>query len=255
MNRTDTRVLDRKILAGKYCLVSIANPFGKTPLPGQFVHVRIEGAFLRRPFSICGLSSRKLSILFQIKGKGTGAFSRVKTDDTLDIIGPIGNHFPAEKARGPVVVVAGGVGVAPLLFLAERLAARKRSFAFLYGARTGSELLDSLLPAGDYERILTTDDGSKGAQGKVTDILTDTIERTGSAIVFASGPYAMLRKVAAISADTGVPAYVSLETRMFCGLGVCQGCVIQSARGYVKICSEGPVFNTKDIVWQNEPPV
>jgi dihydroorotate dehydrogenase electron transfer subunit len=229
-------------------------------LPGQFLHVRIADntvPFLRRPFSIAGASPRKgtVEIIFRVAGEGTRILSRLQKDDILDCLGPLGTPFSPGKGFPVSILLAGGVGIAPLLFLAGTLAGIRGKILVYYGAPRSGELfpLDQFLPP-NAEVFLATEDGSAGFQGLVTDLfessLTDGLER---AEIFACGPEPMLKTLAGKNRSWGYPMQLSLEERMACGIGACQGCAVQARRegktGYLRVCRDGPVFNFQEVIW------
>lgn len=255
MEHVIAKIIKIKKYGNKYCMVSLENRFSGQPAPGQFLHVKIEGVFLRRPFSFAGADAKNVSILFQVKGKGTQLLSEKTPGETLDLLGPAGNHFPFKKFPGKILVAAGGLGIAPMLFLAASLVRGNREFTFFYGAKNKAELLDFLIPGGEYPVFISTDDGSSGKKGNVPAMIEKNIKQNKFSVIFGSGPYLMLKQLALISTKTGIPAYLSLENRMFCGTGVCQGCVIETVHGFKKVCSDGPVFKSDEISWTNKPPV
>ncbi len=253
MKQQKVRILSKKIYNNRYVDMWLENRFSEVPEPGQFVHIFTGSTFLRRPFSIGTCTEKDFRILFQIKGAGTRKLADMETGCELDIIGPLGNHFPVRDNLNEIYVVAGGIGIAPLLFLSSSLLEKKKRFKFFYGARTKSDLLDFLMPDGDYEKIFSTDDGSYGEKGTIVEMLKNRLHSKKPDVVFSSGPYLMLKEISSVCSRYDIPAYVSLENIMFCGLGVCQGCVIDAKNGYQRVCRDGPVFNHKDVIWQKKP--
>ncbi|MCL5674978.1 MAG: dihydroorotate dehydrogenase electron transfer subunit [Candidatus Omnitrophica bacterium] len=247
------RIKEKKIYKEKFCFLTTENRFLSNPLPGQFIHIRIESVFLRRPFSIAEFSSKTMSIFFQLKGKGTSSLSQKNRGENIDVIGPVGNSFPYERFKENILVVAGGIGIAPMIFLSSELLKTKKKFSFFHGAQNKNSLLNFFLPEGISPVIISTDDGSKGKKGKITDILEDYLKKEKVDVIFASGPYFMLKKTAEISTRFNIPCYVSMENRMFCGTGVCQGCVIETKDGFQKVCTDGPVFDAEQIRWKDIP--
>lgn len=235
--------------------------------PGQFVHVRIEDScdpFLRRPLSIHDVASirgrSRIKIVYEAVGKGTGLLARMKKGMILDLLGPLGKGFDVSRGvrADDVVLSAGGMGVAPLFFLAKKLvcsqskSAGKKVHVFI-GARSK----DGILRDEEFRKLgckvsLATDDGTRGIKGRVTDLLgaflvSRDIKR--KTMIYACGPKPMLLAVSELAAFKDVDAEVSLEEFMGCGLGACLGCVIRTTSGYQRICHDGPVFNAKDVVW------
>lgn len=220
--------------------------------PGQFVNVRVSGAtvpLLRRPFSICDAdpAAGRLSALFQVVGEGTEALARADVGDVIDVVGPLGKSFPWEGAKR-ALLVGGGVGVAPLYFLASR-AHRARlagvegpKVIFAYGARSaeGLALAEEIEPRVD-ELAIATEDGSRGRKGLVTDLLGPYLD--GDCEVFCCGPRPMMAGVLGLMRLRGIKkGWFSLENQMGCGVGVCLGCVVPTRRGYLRVCCDGPVL-------------
>ncbi|HOJ30680.1 MAG TPA: dihydroorotate dehydrogenase electron transfer subunit [bacterium] len=250
MKHKRVRILSKKIFNEKYVELLLENRFDTVPEPGQFIHILTGGAFMRRPISIAECSQKKVKILFQIKGPGTKKLSEFSTGKEIDILGPLGNSFPSVEKHQKVYLVAGGIGIAPLLFTADKLVQSGNNLKLLYGARTKNELLDFLLPEGRYKKIISTDDGSIGKKANVVEILKNEIFIEKPDIVFAAGPFAMLKNLGLLCNEYNIDAYVSLENIMFCGLGVCQGCVVETTNGYQKVCKDGPVFDNRIIKWK-----
>jgi dihydroorotate dehydrogenase electron transfer subunit len=239
--------------------------------PGQFVHIRIEDSadpLLRRPLSIHDIVANGRSghttckVLYEIVGKGTALLAEKKAFDELDVLGPLGNGFDMKKiSKAPeIYLVAGGMGVVPLYYLAKQLVARSpghqvtSKIIVLIGGRTKEHVLcEKDFKALGCDVHVATDDGSKGFKGRVTEllknILPSTIDHRQSTIC-ACGPKPMLAVLAGMGQKMGVPVVVSLEEFMGCGLGACLGCVIHTTSGYKRICHDGPVFNAEDIIWK-----
>jgi len=226
--------------------------------PGRFLMLKCgENSLLRRPLSIHGVSpGGRVRLLYRVgiaadggaEGRGTGWLSQLREGDGVDVIGPLGNGFSVGAGSRRLLLVAGGIGIAPLGFLAEKAVSEGREVVLLMGARSAAGMLtQNMLPSG-VTCVFTTDDGSAGKKGPVTEILPQYMERADQ--VFACGPRAMLEKMASIPAAGSVPVQVSLEVRMGCGAGACYGCSIKTVRGMKRVCREGPVFDIKDIIWQ-----
>ncbi|HOK79345.1 MAG TPA: dihydroorotate dehydrogenase electron transfer subunit [bacterium] len=250
MKHKKVRVLSKKIFNGKYVELFFENRFDSIPQPGQFVHIFTGGAFMRRPLSIAGYSPEKIRIVFQIKGPGTKKLAELSNGTKIDILGPLGNSFPGIEKQQKIYLVAGGIGIAPILFVADKFIQSGNDFKILYGARTKNDLLDFLLPEGNYKKIISTDDGSAGEKATVIEILTKEILKEKPDIIFSAGPFAMLKSLGLLCAKENIDAYVSLENVMFCGLGVCQGCVVETTLGYQRVCKDGPVFHNRLIKWK-----
>jgi dihydroorotate dehydrogenase electron transfer subunit len=226
--------------------------------PGQFVMVRvIDGLdpLLRRPFSIHrSFADGSISLLFKVIGKGTEMLARRCIGDQLDLVGPLGNGFEFSDDR-PVCLIGGGMGIAPLLFLAEQLHSTGRETKkdhVLLGARNKDELtpLADEFSALGYTVQLATDDGSIGHKGFIPDLLgfvLPTVEQ-----VYTCGPHLMMKNVVRQCQQAEVNCQVSLETHMACGMGACLGCTVNGKRGLVHVCKQGPVFNADQLEWSLE---
>lgn len=228
--------------------------------PGQFVHVMISqdtGMLLRRPFTIYTIEGREITMLYQIIGEGTRQLSRMSKGARLQVLGPLGNTFDLTTKPNPAIIVGGGAGIASLMLLAVALRQKNIQTIGLVGAQHRARLLS----VADLESIgiavhIATDDGSIGHHGYVTDVLTDLLGESDwhRPKIYACGPHGMLSAVAKIAHGFGVPTQIAMENRMGCAMGVCLGCVcpvrIDTNRiEYQRVCTEGPVFNATDIVW------
>jgi dihydroorotate dehydrogenase electron transfer subunit len=225
---------------------------GKMPVshPGQFVMVMISRSnepFLRRPLAILSQDEENIELIYRIKGSGTNLLSRKVPGETLSLLGPLGNGFqPAEGGRN--IYVSGGMGLPPVLSLAEQL----KSGTFIFGVKTVQEvpLKERIQSLENTDVIFVTEDGSLGQKGLATDALSRILDQDGSAAtVYACGPVGLLRSASEISERYGIDCQVSLEERMSCGFGACAGCVVKTVRGNQRVCREGPVFNAYNICW------
>jgi dihydroorotate dehydrogenase electron transfer subunit len=280
-----------EVIKNYYKIVLLCPEIAKEALPGQFVQVKVNAGYeplLRRPFGIHrvrhkdttpGLKGQagvplsaarhksqepgeQIEILYQVLGPGTEALAKRKSGEYLDIIGPLGNGFEFRteyRVPSTAILVAGGMGVAPLVFLAEKLAGHKdtrtqgHKTIVLVGAKTKKQLLctDDLKQLGCDVRV-ATDDGSKGFKGRVTDLLKKFLHGTRYTVhctIYACGPRPMLKKISRLAKQYNLPAQVSLEEHMACGIGACLGCVVNTIDGYKRVCKEGPVFQAKEIVF------
>lgn len=221
-------------------------------LPGQFAQVRIDRSkttFLRRPISICSASAAEgeVELLVRRAGAGTDELLRTPAGGRVNLLLPLGRGFSIPgRSDASVLLVGGGVGVAPMLALGVRLKELGFSPEFLLGARTASDLLllDRFEALGPVH--VTTDDGSAGTRGVVT---AHKRMHSPADMVYVCGPKPMMVAVAAAAAKIGAPCEVSLENMMACGLGACLCCVEKTVRGNVCVCTEGPVFNTNQLTW------
>lgn len=244
------QVLENQEIEKEVHLLTLQAPeIARDARPGQFVHIRVTGSYdplLRRPFSFHWVGEENFGVLYQVVGRGTKFLSQVRPGDSLDLLGPLGRGFDLNSASSPLIV-AGGLGVAPLLFLAQRLARNRPTV--LIGAPTKKQILgEQRMRALAAEVRTATEDGSSGTKGVVTDLLASVLRTDHS--VFACGPREMLRAVAGICQKKGcLSSQISLEEIMGCGLGACLGCGVKSSRGgYRRVCSEGPVFYVSEVI-------
>ncbi|MBN1223876.1 MAG: dihydroorotate dehydrogenase electron transfer subunit [Candidatus Aminicenantes bacterium] len=228
--------------------------------PGQFIMVRTNQdpyPLLRRPFSIFSADEQTVTVFFQKVGLGTDLLSRKQEGDMLDIIGPLGKGFsiPNDGRKSMMALVGGGRGIAPLFFLAEKLRDKGIDVRIYYGGKSGCDLpLKVRLEAKDFVLCCSTEDGSIGYKGTITEALDSEIDAYGFERIYACGPEAMLHKVAQTAQAKKLPAELSLESIMGCGFGACWGCVKKIKKedelGWRKICEEGPVFAAQEIYWE-----
>lgn len=285
------RVAANEPICREHYRLALSLPDFPEARPGQFVQILCNepgelgwtgGAFIRRPFSIGGLRCQdgqaELQILHRAIGIGTRWLSRLQSGDPVNLLGPLGQPFRLpEPHRGPALLVGGGIGLPPLIWLAEALhAANVPAIAFC-GARCADLLPLQLDPqvdcrdgepvpfCHDFSRwgapgIVATDDGSLGARGLIPDVFAAYLERhpelTGSAVVYTCGPDRMMRAVAEVCRKFGLPCQVCLERMMACGMGTCQSCVVRVKDAaapedwrYRLCCTDGPVFDAVDVLW------
>jgi len=210
---------------------------------GQFVHVKISDEFtLRRPFGVASTAGGKVKIFYRLVGRGTEALSRRRAGERLNILGALGNGYTPRE--GKILLVGGGMGLAPLLCAAEQF-----SSDVLMGGRNAGEVDFWQAEFNPYaeEIFLTTDDGSVGKYGFVTDALPDVLAKKNYAAVLTCGPEIMMRGVAKLAAEKNIPCEVSFEKRMACGLGACLSCSIDTVNGRRKVCKDGPIFDAKEV--------
>lgn len=210
--------------------------------PGQFLHIKCGddiNTLLRRPISICDVNGDIVRFIFEAKGSGTRLLSQKKEGDLINILGPLGTSFEPKGEKA--VILGGGIGTFPLLMLAKKL---NRPKLFMgYRNKDKVTLEKEFSECG--ELFITTDDGSYGHHGYVTDIAKQAIEE--SDCVYACGPEFMLRAVKALT--NGKECYLSMEQRMGCGIGACLTCVCKTVYGYGKVCQHGPVFSSEDVIF------
>jgi dihydroorotate dehydrogenase electron transfer subunit len=251
----DFTIVSNKRLTQNHFLLRLKAPAPILPVaPGQFVQVLVPGSrttFLRRPISIhnVGQDGKSLDLLIQIKGNGTRALSELREGEYLNLIYPLGNTFTIYN-KANILLVGGGCGVAPLLYLARRLREAECKVQILLGARSQSYLfeMDEFAKFGDL--LCTTEDGSLGTSGFVTSHPVFKEPAGTFDMIYSCGPEVMMKAVAKIAADSGTACEVSLENTMACGIGACLCCVVDTTTGHRCVCTEGPVFNTKDLKWK-----
>jgi len=216
--------------------------------PGQFAMIQVKeksGPLLRRPLSYLQAGAGRIEFLYRVVGVGTRILAQAKKNDELKVLGPLGSGFELSAVKSNALLVAGGIGIAPIYFLAMKLVERKiPKIEVVYGARTAREILfaEDLEKAGIAVRIVT-DDGSAGKRALASKEAAKAMGANKPDAVFACGPYPMLRAVAESSARIGAPCQVSIEERMACGVGACMGCAVKTEQGYLHVCCDGPVFD------------
>jgi len=226
--------------------------------PGQFVEIRCSDSsepLLRRPFSIHKVK-RGIEILYEVVGRGTEVLSKKKDGEFVDVLGPLGNGFilPGTSNLEPrAIIIAGGIGAAPLVYLAEELKKNKIKTIVLIGAKTKSLILcEKDFKKAAPEVYVSTDDGTYGCKGFVSKLFHKILKTTESkfeTIVYVCGPHGMLRCIADICLERNFECQVSLEEKMACGIGACLGCVVKTKSGSKLACKDGPVFNASELIW------
>ncbi|MBI9019719.1 MAG: dihydroorotate dehydrogenase electron transfer subunit [Verrucomicrobia bacterium] len=257
MNQEKTTVLEHRIFQGEYRLLKLSAPaIGPLVQPGQFVHLkipRLKNAVLRRPFSVFKADAESLSILYKAVGQGTEAMRDIAPGEPVDLLGPLGTGFPMVGQDNIPVLIAGGYGNAALYLQAAALPVKGVAF---FGGRTAADILCvEEFEALGWDVRVTTDDGSLGTQGLVTDALDPWLAEQGAGAVelFACGPNAMLKAVGDRAIEKGLTAWLSMDRNMACGVGACLTCVIkrktETGWEWARCCKDGPVFNAEEILW------
>jgi dihydroorotate dehydrogenase electron transfer subunit len=250
-----SRIIENIPLNAHHSLLTLSLPEGIIePRPGQFYMIEVnKGAdpLLKRAFSLFRRTPEGFQLLYRIKGRGTSLLREMKRDSTIDILGPLGNHYPAPAPGHLPLVIAGGVGIASVFSFLHQNQGRAVLF---YGARSGNEIfmIDELRKI-SKEVYVSTDDGSLGKKGNVVEHLADYLSEkrddAGKYTLYSCGPHPMLKALSVLSAAENITAFVSMEENMACGLGACLGCVVKTKTGYQRVCKEGPVFRADEIVW------
>lgn len=254
-----SHVISNDKLTSNIVRIRIANAdIAQSSLPGQFVNVKASQnvvPLLRRPFSIHRVDKNAgwFELLYQVIGPGTEFLSKIKNDETINFLGPLGNTFIIPDQCDHAIMIAGGLGIAPLIFLGQILSDRNIPSTLFWGNRSN----DNICCISEIDQMginfhLSTDDGSHGFRGFVTELFQAKMKDilSDGAHIFACGPNVMLNKVKEIASGTGIPCQFSLETMMACGFGVCLGCSVKSGtpqKTYQYVCKDGPVFNSEEI--------
>jgi dihydroorotate dehydrogenase electron transfer subunit len=249
----DLKIIENKRLNNDFFILRLSGE-NKIPdfKPGQFVQVRVDDSrdtFLRRPISIHDVDygTNTFKLLIQIAGKGTEKLSKLVKGDTLNLIYPLGNSFSIPETNEKVLLVGGGCGIAPLLFLGKYLVANRVTPDVLLGFRNSARIIEFE----EYSKIgkvyVTTEDGSMGETGYVSGhsiFSTQVYNR-----IYCCGPDRMMKAMADYSKDRNIICEVSLENLMACGIGVCLCCIVDTVKGNLCTCTEGPIFNVNDLKW------
>ena len=210
--------------------------------PGQFINIKIEGLFLRRPISVCDVNGDEITIIYKVVGKGTEAMQNMAVGDKLDVLTGLGNGYDTTFSGDRPLLIGAGVGVPPLYLLAKKLISENKHVTVLIGFHNKEDVFyaDEFASLG-AETIVVTSDGSLGLKGRVTDHMN-----VDYSYVYVCGPEAMLRSVYDKSTSSG---QFSFEERMGCGFGACMGCSCKTVTGYKRICKDGPVISKEEILW------
>lgn len=244
-DETVTVLANQKINAEYHQISFRSKGLAQKVRPGQFLHIQITSSqdpFLRRPFSYYRIRGEVVDVLYEIMGRATEILSRLKKGTPLRIMGPLGRPFSEKIKAKKRILVGGGVGVPPLVFLAERYGCER----FFIGTKSCREVLPSKeIQKFRRQVFYSTDDGSYGQKGFVTQLLEKylkKVENPNDYFIQTCGPTAMMKRVLEIARHYSVPGEASWEERMACGLGVCLGCMVKTRQGWTPSCTEGPVF-------------
>ena len=260
------QLLSKEKISERYFRIAFeCEEISREARPGQFLMVRLMSPsweyLLSRPFSFCIVEGSRIELFFEAIGKGTRILSQAEIGAILEILGPLGKGFDAELASRPILV-GGGMGIAPLPFLASEMAKKGRAadITVLLGARTASALClgDVFLGLGTTVRV-ATDDGTEGHRGPVTDLLQQELQsgRNDDPAVYACGPKAMLKAVAELTREHAVPCQLSVEERMACGVGACMVCATSTRdehgnQHFKRVCLDGPVFDARELSFDED---
>jgi dihydroorotate dehydrogenase electron transfer subunit len=244
MKQSNFTIVSNRALTDSVYKMVLQGDTSAITAPGQFVNIKLEGMFLRRPISVCDVEGDLLTIIYKVVGKGTEAMSRM-TAGELDILTGLGNGYDLTVSGEKPVLLGGGVGVPPMYKLARELSAQGKKVSVILGFNTKNEIFyEEEFKNLGAEVFVTTVDGSYGIRGFVTDALKN-IDYT---YFYTCGPEPMLKAVHRASVTSG---QMSFEERMGCGFGACMGCSCKTLTGYKRICKEGPVMRKEEILWEN----
>jgi dihydroorotate dehydrogenase electron transfer subunit len=258
----NAKITSKTQLSAEHFQIRLSCPYiAQNIVPGQFIQVRLSklssDPLLCRPFAVYRIDGDFIDILFKLVGKGTRLLSEKFVGDELEITGPLGNGFPIDDSFNTALLVAGGMGIAALRLLVEKL---ERKIIILLGACSEDMLLgiDDLVASG-VSVLTATEDGSCGYRGMVSQLLEHVISEgkhnADDCRIYSCGPMPMMKAIAEIAIKHNIRAYISLEEKMACGLGACLGCAceVRSSDGkihYKMVCADGPVFDVQEIVWK-----
>jgi dihydroorotate dehydrogenase electron transfer subunit len=257
------QVIENKEVTPGYFQMRIDSPsLAGRVVPGQFFHIRVterNDLVLRRPISIFDYDDSSISILYEVAGKGTRLLSQKKSGEEIDILGPLGNGYTLPQEAEKIILVAGGIGSAPLFSWAKELMSIKKrgkkiDIEVIIGAKNKYRILgEKYFGKIGLNPSIATDDGSQGFKGFVTNLLIQQISAIRyplSVFVYACGPQIMLKSVCSILAEHNIQGEISMEKWMGCGMGVCLGCVVKTKDGkYKRACKDGPVFRADEVLW------
>ena len=256
MDHFTSRVIGNKAIAESYYELSIHWHSGQSPLPGQFITLRGgtgTAPLLRRPFALSSYdeSTKVAKIIYQKRGDATSVLSGKQAEEELDIIGPLGNSFPMPEDGQQPVLVAGGIGLGPILYLAKTMEARGLSPQFVFGARNRYLIPTKILGPVSHtiDLHLCTDDGSLGFYGTSVDYIRSRCPK--NPVFYTCGPHPMMKAVHELSVEKSAGCWVSMEQVMACGVGACMGCAIETRgdRPFARVCADGPIFKSTLLVW------
>lgn len=246
MKQLDSKIISNKSLSADFFELVLKIP-GIKPKPGQFVELRLTDGlepFLNRPFSVAWSKDSRIGIWYQIRGKGTSWLKQQKSGKKINFIGPLGNSFP--KLPADSIYIVGGCGTGPIHFLST---VQKPALLLIGGHDTKHIYQRQAFKKLGIRTLVSTDDGSLGYKGLVTDLLSQELSKKPYKAVAACGPERMMSAVAKIAESQKINCYLSFEAYMACGLGACFGCAVKTKTGHKRVCHDGPVFKSTEIEW------
>ena len=243
MKQSFFKIIENTQLTATVYKMKLSGDVSEITSPGQFVNIKIDGLYLRRPISVCDSENGVLTLIYKVVGKGTGKMAEMEAGTELDILTGLGNGYNTELSGDKPLLVGGGVGVPPLYMLAKKLIAEGKKVTVILGFNTKDEIFcEDDFKALGADVIVATADGSYGVKGFVTDALSG-VDYT---YFYTCGPEPMLKALYKATATSG---QFSFEERMGCGFGACMGCSCKTITGYKRICKDGPVLEKEEILW------
>lgn len=244
MKQSIFTIAENSALTSNVFKMKLIGDVSQITLPGQFINIKLDGLYLRRPISVFDTDDNSVTIIYKVVGHGTQQMSEMKVGETLDVLTGLGNGYDTSLCREHAVLLGGGVGVPPLYMLAKKLISENKKVSVVLGFNTKDEVFCEE----DFESLgcdvkVTTVDGSYGVKGFVTDALPENYDH-----FFTCGPEPMLKAVYNATSTSG---QMSFEERMGCGFGACMGCSCKTLTGYKRICKDGPVMMKEEILWED----
>ncbi|MDD7615665.1 MAG: dihydroorotate dehydrogenase electron transfer subunit [Clostridiaceae bacterium] len=237
------KITENKLIAERTYYMTLEGDTSAITAPGQFVNIKLDGFFLRRPISVCDCEDGKLTIIYKVVGNGTEKMSELCTGEELDILCGLGNGYDTSKSGDCPVLIGGGVGVPPMYMLCKKLISEGKNVSVILGFNSEKEIFGvEEFEATGAKVYVATVDGSVGTKGFVTDVLKDI----DYSYFYTCGPMPMFRAIEGIAKTSG---QYSFEERMGCGFGACMGCSCKTKYGNKRICKDGPVLEREEIVW------
>ena len=244
MKQSIFEIIENTALTSNVYRMRLTGDTSAITAPGQFVNIKLEGKFLRRPISVCDCKDGELTIVYKVVGKGTAQMANMHAAEELDILTGLGNGYDLTVSGDKPLLLGGGVGVPPMYMLAKQLIAEGKDVTVILGFNKADEIFYEMeFRALGANVIVATADGSYGIKGFVTDALPEDYT-----YFYTCGPEPMLRAVWKATKTSG---QMSFEERMGCGFGACMGCSCKTLTGYKRICREGPVMRKEEILWEN----
>ena len=244
MKQSLFEIKENRALTSNVYKMTIVGDTSDITAPGQFVNIKLDGLFLRRPISVCDCTDGELTIIYKVVGKGTEQMSKMVDGDVLDVLSGLGNGYDTDTSGDRPLLLGGGVGVPPMYMLCKKLISEGKQVSVILGFNTRDEVFyEDEFKAIGASVTVTTVDGSYGTRGFVT----DAMKNMDYTYFYTCGPEPMLRAVYSASVTSG---QFSFEERMGCGFGACMGCSCKTVTGYKRICKDGPVLKKEEILWE-----